>query len=118
MNLAPVIRSQSVGPLTLYRAEPPSQNEFGGYDEAEPEELELDPVAVHTLGGRDLEQLPEADRNTETIQLHTLERLYVADGDKAADKVVYQDRTYRVIRVEDYSLAGGVWISLAALEEE
>jgi len=118
MNLAPIVRSQNVGPLTLYRADPPAQNEFGGFDDSSPDTLELNPVAVHTLGGRDLEQLPEADRNTETIQLHTLERLYVADGDKSPDRVVYQDRTYRVIRVEDYSQQGGVWISLAALEED
>ena len=58
-----------------------------------------------------------ADRSKETIQLYTLERLYVADGDKAADRVAYRDRTYRLVRVEDYDQQGEVWIALAQLEE-
>ena len=117
MNLSSLVRSQNVGPLTVYRADPPVQNEYGGFDEAAPVEVELDPVAVHTAGGRDLEQLPEADRSKETIQLYTLERLYVADGDKAADVVAYRDRTYRLVRIEDYDEQGEVWIALAQLEE-
>ena len=117
MNLAPLIRSQNVGPLTVYRADPPTQNAHGGFDDATPVEVSLDPVQVHTLSGLDLEQLPEADRSKETIQLYTLERLYMSEGGKAADLVVYAGRTYRVVTVLDYNQQGEVWIALAQLEE-
>ena len=32
------------------------------------------------VGGFDLDQLPEADRNSEAIRVYTQVRLYVADG--------------------------------------
>ena len=117
MDLSPLIRSQNTGPLTVSRANPPTQNKYGGFDAATPVEVELDPVVVHTAGGRDLEQLPEADRSKETIQLYALERLYASDGDKVADRVLYQGRTYRVVRIEDYDQHGAVWFALAQLEE-
>ena len=117
MNLSPLVHSKNDGPLTVYRADPPTQNEHGGFDEAEAVEVSLNPVRVHTLGGSDLEQLPEADRTKKTIQLYTVERLYAADGGKAADRVLYQGGTYRIVNVEDRNQNGGVWIALAQLEE-
>lgn len=117
MNLAPLVRATNVGPLVLYRAAPPVANAYGGFDASAPATLSLEPVTVHTASGRDLDQLPEADRTRETVQIHTLEALHVADGDQAADRLVYQARVYRVVHVEDYSRMGGVWISLGVLEE-
>jgi hypothetical protein len=108
----------NVGPLTLHRPTADKvQNEYGGFDDAADSTLDLDPVSVVDASALQLEQLPEADRHRKTIQIIATVRLYASDGGKLADRVEYQGRTYRVVSVEDYELAGGVWLALAQAEE-
>lgn len=109
----------NMGPLTVHRpSASPAINEYGGYDAPADATFNLDPVTVYPATPRQLEQLPEADRNSQTIALVATERLYAADGGKLADRVVYRSRTYRVVAVEDHELAGGVYLALAQLEEK
>ena len=116
-NVAGLISSANIGPLTLQRYGPPTIDEHGGAVPATPTASQLDPVAVHTFDGRLLEQLPEADRHVEMIQLYTRERLHVADDGVASDRITYRDRSWRVVRSSDHSDNGDVWVSLAALDE-
>lgn len=116
-NVAGLVQSFNVGPLTLTRRTSPTQNEFGGYDDVTPSSVTLDPVAIHPVTGRDLDQVPEAHRNRETIRVYTTVRLYVGDGGQAADTVSYRGRTWRVVNTEDNELQGGVYLSLAVLED-
>lgn len=117
-SVAVLVSRMNVGPLTVYRPGQPTQDDFGDFVEAAPLAVTINPVHVHTLAGRELEQLPEGDRYSEMIQLYTTERLYVADGGEVADRVVYRGRTWRVTKADDYELQGGVWMALAALEDE
>lgn len=116
-NVAGLVDNFNVGPLTVHRPGLPTETEFGDFLPAVDATVQLNPVAVHTLSGRDLEQLPEADRNTETIQLYTRVRLFVADGGAIADVVEYQGRSFRVTQVQDNDPQGGVYIALAQLVE-
>lgn len=106
----------NAGPITIQRATQPTQNAYGGFSDEVPSGVVLDPCVVHTISGRDLEQVPEADRNKEIIAVYSTSRLYAADGGQAADVVPYKGRDYRVIKVEDYDDHAGVWVAWAALE--
>lgn len=117
INAAPVIAALSIGPITCLRANPPVQNARGGFDDSPERKVILDPIQIHTLSGRDLLQVPEADRNTETIQIYTLVRLHVADDGLAADRICYNERVYRVIKSYNEDANGGVFIAYASLEE-
>lgn len=107
----------NVGPLQVERRTPPTQNQFGGFEAAAPVVFDLNPVAAHTLNGRDLLQVPEADRNGEVVRFQTKVRLFVADGGHAPDVVTYRGRRWRIVRVDDYLLQGGVFIADGALED-
>ena len=112
-----IIDDCNVGPLQVERRGPPVQNEFGGFDAAAPVVFSLNPVAAHNLDGRDLLQVPEADRNSETVQFYTKQRLHVADGGFAPDVVLYRGRRWRITRVQDYEIQGGVFCALGTLED-
>ncbi len=115
--MAPLVKADNVGPLVLRRAVAPVQNDHGGYDDQTETVLSLTPVSAHLMSGRELEMLPEADRNRAIMRFYALERLFASDGGQAADRIEYQGRTYRVTQAEDFSLQGGVWMALAELEE-
>jgi len=106
-----------IGPLTLYRKTAPTLNSYGEFVAAAETTVQLNPVAVHNLTGRDLLKVPEADRDTETIQFYCKQRIYVADANRAADELLYQGRRWTVIGVQDYELQGAVWIAQAQLED-
>lgn len=114
---AGLVDRMNVGPLALWRAAAPTLNAFGEYVDATPTESTLDPVAVHTVTGRELEQLPEADRHRETIRLYTRTRLQATDDGNEADRVVYDGRTYRVTVAENHGPQGDVYAALAVLED-
>lgn len=117
LDVASLVDDFNVGPLEVERRNPPTQNEFGGYDAATASVVTLDPVAAHNTTGRDLDQVPEADRNSEVVQFYTRERLFVADGGRAADVVLYRDRKFRIIRVRDFEVQGGVYCAFGALQD-
>jgi len=106
-----------VGPLSLWRAAAPTLNAYGERVAAAPTSTSLSPVAVHTVTGAELEQLPEADRHRETIRLYTTERLRATEDGNAADRVVYDGSTYRVVVAENYGPQGDVYAALAVLED-
>ena len=105
------------GGLNIRRAGQPVQDDFGDFVPAAETTILLNPVSVHNLTGRDLDQLPEADRNSEAVRIYTQVRLFVADGGNAADILEYQGRDWRMTQVLDYSIAGGVYVSTATLED-
>ncbi len=117
LDLSPLVHSQNVGPLPLLRREPPTLTPQGDYEPAPEVALVLDPVAVHPLSGRDLEQLPEQVRHKGTIQLYTLARLRIGDG-QVADAVEYRSRRYNITHADDYEQQGGVFTYYAALVDE
>jgi hypothetical protein len=112
-----VIDEFNVGPLTVERRVPPDKNQYGAFDAAVGNNIVIDPVAAHNLTGRDLNQVPEADRNSEVVQFYTKVRLFVADGGFAADIVTYQDRRFRIVRVRDFDPQGGIYCAFGALED-
>lgn len=112
-----LVDEYNVGPLTVYRSVPPVQNQFGGYTKQTPTTFTLNPVAAHDVTGRDLDQVPEADRNRGIKQFYTKQRLYVADGGKQADVIGFEGRRYRMIKVWNEDAQGLVWIGQGALEE-
>lgn len=105
------------GGIIIARRGPKILNAYHAYETAPEVQIHVKPCVVHTASGRDLEMVPEADRNRETIQVYTLVRVYVADAGKDADIVIYRGRRFKVIHVEDYWLQGGVYISIASLED-
>lgn len=106
---------KTAGGCTILRYAAPTQNAYGTWDKPAATAINLTNVVIHNLTGKDLDQVPEANRNIETIEVYSLVRLYVADGGNDADIVVYRGRRYKVIQVMDYELQGGVYISLAQL---
>jgi len=117
LNVNSLVTSFNVGPLTVTRRSPPTQNQYGGYEPGAANVFQINPVAVHNMTGRDLQQVPEADRNIETIKIYTKVRLYVADGGQAADVLTYQGRNFRIVQVADFDPQGAVYISLGQLQD-
>ena len=118
LDVAPLVGDFEIpGGLTVLRSAQPTQNAYGGWDAAADVSLQISPIAVHNMTGRDLDQLPEADRNSEAIRVYTQVRLYVADGGNAPDVVLYQGRKWRVTQVLDYSIQGDVYVSTATLQD-
>ncbi len=117
LPVADLIDEFNVGPLTVERRSTPTQNQFGGREPVAAEVVALDPVAAHNLTGRDLDQVPEADRNSEVVQFYSQVRLRVADGGRVADVVEYQSRRFRIVRVRDFDPQGGVFCAFGALED-
>lgn len=118
LPVAELIDDCNVGPLTVERRAAPTQNEFGAYEPSAVTLITVDPVAAHNLTGRDLLQLPEADRNREVTEFYTKVRLFVADDGQAADVVQYNNRRWRVIKVLDYEQQGAVYMSWGILVDK
>lgn len=117
LNVASLINSFDVGPLTLTRRGPPTLNGFGEFVEAAGAPIVVSPVAVHNLTGKDRLNLPEAIRENETIEVYTKVRVYSGNDGQASDEIVYQGRTWVCIQTLDYEQQGGVYISLWQLED-
>ena len=120
MKVAGIIDSLATqGGIDILRSGPKVKNILTGvWEEQAPVSIHLEPVVVHNLSGRDLDQLPEADRNRETIEIYTKVRLYVSDGGFYTDRVVYRGRRFRVIQAMDYAIQGGCYITIASLEDK
>ena len=117
VDVAEMLDEMDLGPLELERRLPAAQNERGAYEEQASVIMILSPVVWHTLSGRDLDRVPEADRTKGVRTFYARARFYVSDDGKAADVIRCEGRRYRVIKVHDYASAGGVWIADAALED-
>jgi hypothetical protein len=114
----PLIQAMNnAGPLKVLRALQPLQNATGGFDDAPPSTVVFDPATVVSATGRDLDQVEEVDRTIEHICVYTSAALFTAGEQRAADRVCWGERMFRVVNVRDMSSTGGVWITTAALEE-
>ena len=112
-----VARLNNAGPLEVIRSDPKEQNARGGWEPSRTRQLIVSPATVHTINGRILNQVGEANRTIETIRVYVLQRLFVSDGNQDADVVVYRGRCFKVTVVDDYELAGEVFICDAELGE-
>jgi len=113
LDLQPLVQLYNVGPLALYRTAPPTRNEFGESVVPSSIVITLNPVSVHPVNGKELEQLREADRTKEVTKFYTLVRTYVSDG--FSDVVTWSGRNWKISNVSDFSTQGGVYISLGVL---
>lgn len=104
------------GGLTIRRAGQAVKNQYGGFDPAPTTNILFDPIGAHNLIGRDLDQLPEADRNSEAVRVYSVRQIFVQDDGQAADILEYQNRLWRCTQVLDYFIVGGVYISTFTLQ--
>jgi hypothetical protein len=107
----------NLGPLNCTRRGVPTLDAYGEYDPAVNITVVFNPIAAHTAQGRDLLQVPEADRNTEITKFYTRERMFVADALQAADVMTYNGRDWRMVKVKNYATQGNVYIGWGALVE-
>lgn len=85
----------------------------GHYDSAADSILTIR-VRAQPATPREMEQLPEARRSTQTIALWSGVALFTTtENGQQADVVQYQSEDYEVAKVEDWSRQGGFWKSLA-----
>ncbi len=115
-----------LGPLVIERRGEPVKNEFGEYVPATPVPFNLEPWSAHNVTGRDLDQVPEADRNSEVVQFYARNSSFpfgitdgfrVADGGNGADVALYLGRRFRIVTVRDFSSQGRAWCAFGVLEE-
>lgn len=118
LPVATLVNEFNVGPLTVLRASSPTINAYGEAVAATPVEMTVDPIAVYTPSGRELESVPEADRHRETVAIATRVALRTAGDGRVPDRLLYRGRSWRVSNVQDYELQGEVWLSMAVLEDE
>jgi hypothetical protein len=118
VDVAEMISEMNMGPLTLERASAPVQNSRGAYEPSTPAALVLDPVVTHTLTGRDLDQVPEANRTSEVRVFYATVRIYVADGGNDADVITFEGRKFRVFSSSNAAAEGGVYWANASLEDD
>ena len=117
-SVAVLITRFNIGPLTLQRRVAPVRNAFGAFNAQPAANIVLNPVAAHTVTGTELDQVPEADRNSEVVEFYTTLRLEVAQvPGQAVDVISYQGRQYRIIAAHDYDLQGSLFIGFGQLEE-
>lgn len=116
LDVIDLLTEYNVGPLDVERRGPPVQNPFGGYSEVDASIIRLDPVAVHSVDGQGLLQVPEADRQSEVIKVYTSTRLYVGREGQAPDVLLYAGSRFRIVSVVDLARQGSVFISLGVLE--
>jgi hypothetical protein len=112
------------GPLVVSRRGQPVKTATGGYGPATAVPFNLSPWVAHNISGRDLDQVPVADRNSEVVQVYARDGSFpgnvtngfrVADGGKAADEFLYRGRRFRVVMVRDFSIQGRVWCAWGEL---
>ena len=117
LPVADLVDRFDVGPLQVERRTPPTPNAWGGFDTAPATVLSIRPISAHNVQGRDLDQLPEADRVSEVVQFYTRTRLYTATDGFAPDVVLYQGRRWRIVTVRDFDPQGGIYCALGVLED-
>jgi hypothetical protein len=111
--------TSALGPLKVERRTAPVVNAQGEFVVPAPTYLRVSPWSAHTAGGRTLQQVPEADRNSEVIEVYVKTfRFYVADANRPPDILHYEGRRWRVVTVNRFAKQGGTWFALAVLVDE
>ncbi len=107
------------GALQIERRGVPVQSATGTFYPPTPAVYTYSPWVAHILSGRDLQQLPAVERETEVVQFYVRvssgQSLLPPVGGGVADVVRYQGRRYRVITAQNHLAIGRVWILLAGL---
>jgi len=121
-----LVDSLATGPITIERQGQKTQTKYGDWQAGAVTSFVVTPVSAHNATGRDLLQVPEADRNRETVKFIAREGSFpagqergwrVADKGYQADVAIYRGRRFRFINSRDFELQGRVWIGLGVLEE-
>lgn len=87
--------------FTVYRKS--GQFGAGGYQETETS-LPMSGVVTPTTS-RDIQQVPEGDRVTESMTFYTKDSLYITHTDGTAgtsDQAVYRGARYKIVQVKNY----------------
>ena len=86
----------------------------GRYVEGAPAALTI-VASVQPLSGEDLQELPEAERTSDAIEIFSVVELFATNlaTNKLGDLVTYQGRDYRVTNAENWNSNGSYWRSLA-----
>lgn len=66
--------------------------------------------SVQPASGRTLQLLPDLANVSGSIEIYTRFRLQENDGTFAADQVVWQNKTYLIMTVVDWSAFGRGWV--------
>lgn len=106
-DLAPTL-----GPLVVRRAGASSLNTFHEFVGGEAAELEVSSWTVHTSDGTAVEQVPEADRSLEHVEVYGVGFLF-----ELGDRFDYSGSTWRVNHRDDYMVQGGGSFAMAAKED-
>lgn len=117
LAVAGVLSHANVGPLTVTRPGAPVKSDAGVWTDGAAFTFTIDPVACHTITGRDLEAVPEAYRSRDVRRFVAKVRLYVAGSGRPGDLITYGGDRFRVIVAHDYAENGAVWIYDAVREE-
>lgn len=102
-----------LGALIIERRAAPTRDAFGEFVPGALTLVRASPWTAHTATGRNLLQLREADRTSETIEVYLRSRLYVADGGREPDVVRYRGARYRVVIVNDFAVQGRAYFAMA-----
>jgi len=117
LPVSSLIDEFDVGPLTLTRRGIPTLNVYGEYTAAAAVNVILSPVAVHVVTGKNRLNLPEAIRESETIEVYTKVRVYSGNDSQASDVLTYQGRTWVCVQTVDFDSNGGVFISFWTIQD-
>lgn len=93
-----------------------AQDELGRFTTTVNSTTRFNPIMVHDIDGRELQQLPEADRNFETVQAYARQRFFCDDSFQ--DFVAYNGRDWKVVKVADYLIQGGGFWALIQMREK
>lgn len=106
-----------LGPLVVERYTAPTLSAtMGEFTLPAPTLLHIRPWTAHTASGRSLQQVPEADRGTETIEVYVKAvRLYCADGNRPPDVLRYLGSRWRIVVDNRYQPQGGAAFVIAVL---
>lgn len=125
--IATLVDDFSVGPLIVDRRAAKAQNmSTGRFDIGALTTFTLNPVAAYPLTGRDLDQMPEAYRNSEVVQFVARDGSFpggivkgfrVSDKGKDPDVITYNGRRFVLVSAPDYSIQGKVLCATGVLED-
>lgn len=102
----------ALGPLVVSRPGAGALNEYHEHVDGAATTHEVTPWTAHTATGTVLEQVPEADRNSEHVAVYASGFLF-----ELGDRFTYDGATWRVNTRNNYMTAGSVSFATAAKED-
>jgi hypothetical protein len=106
------------GSLVIERRAAPTLGTGGVFTSPAPTLMHVRPWTAHTASGREILEVPEADRNKEATVFYVQNiPIYVADGNRQADVFRYQDRRWVASVVHRYGAQGRVWFAVCVLAD-